>query len=343
MIQEPGPLTPVLPENPSSPAPAPRRFGGGMRAVLVGVICLALAVPVIASMAASSTPSKAASGVGASAAPAGTSDPDKGHDGRNGFGVGPGKGFASGGGSRSPGRGPITITAIVGSNVSLKTDDGWSRTIAVTSDTTITKGGQTIKVTDLNVGDEVRFSESRNADKSYTIKSIVVPTPKTAGEVTKVSGDDITLKRHDGSAQVITVTGTTVYTLGRATGSKADVKVGTFLDAEGTVTGTDFTATAIHVRLTNASGEVTAKTTDSITVKHRDGSTTVIHVTTSTKFAVKGKTSAALADIAVGDSVIASGTSNTDGSLDAISVFGGHFSGGFGPKPLTPKASTTPG
>ena len=258
-------------------------------------------------------------------------------------GSGTGKGFAFGGGGRSPGRGPITITLIDGSNVSLKTDDGWTRTIAVTSDTTITKGGQTIKVTDLKAGDEVHFTESRNADGSYTIKTIVVPTPKTAGEVTKVSGDEITLKKHDGSTQVVTVTGTTVYTLGPSTGSKADVKVGTFVDAEGTISGTDFTATAIHVRLANASGEVTAKTTDSITVKHRDGTTTVIHVTSSTKITVKGKTPGSLADIAVGDTVIASGTSNSDGSLDAMSVFGGSFHGGFGPKPATPQASSTPG
>ena len=48
-----------------------------------------------------------------------------------GFG---GPGFGRGG----FGFGGITITAISGSNLSLKTEDGWTRTIAVESDTTIT-------------------------------------------------------------------------------------------------------------------------------------------------------------------------------------------------------------
>ena len=47
--------------------------------------------------------------------------------------------------SRSP---PSTARSL-----SLKTDDGWTRTIAVTDSTTITKGGATISLGDLAVGD----------------------------------------------------------------------------------------------------------------------------------------------------------------------------------------------
>ena len=54
-----------------------------------------------------------------------------------GFG---GPGFGRGG----FGFGGITITAIDGSNLSLKTEDGWTRTIAVTSDTAVTRAGKTI-------------------------------------------------------------------------------------------------------------------------------------------------------------------------------------------------------
>ena len=80
----------------------------------------------------------------------------------------------------------ITVTAIDGSNVSLKTEDGWTRTITVTSDTTITKGGQTIALSDVQVGDEIRFAQTRNADGTFTITQIHVVMPTIGGQVTAV-------------------------------------------------------------------------------------------------------------------------------------------------------------
>ena len=79
------------------------------------------------------------------------------------LGGGPGFGFGFG---RTAvgigiGFGGVTITAIDGSNLSLKTDDGWTRTIAVTSDTKITRADKTIAVGDLKVGDEITFRQTR--------------------------------------------------------------------------------------------------------------------------------------------------------------------------------------
>ena len=115
-------------------------------------------------------------------------------------------------------RGPITIRAISGTQISLATEDGWSRTITVTPATVITKGGQPIAVSDLGVGDPIRFSQTRNADGSYTIKAIVVPTPIAGGEVTAVGASDITVKGRGSATKVITVTDATVYQLGKAAG-----------------------------------------------------------------------------------------------------------------------------
>ena len=69
-----------------------------------------------------------------------------------------------------------------------------------------------------------------------------------------------------------------------------------------------------------SAGEVSAKTADSITIKHRDGSTTVIHVTAKTTYEKKGKDPASLADIVVGDRVEAEGILRADGSMDAVEV-----------------------
>jgi hypothetical protein len=170
----------------------------------------------------------------------------------------------------------ITISAIDGSNLSLETDDGWTRTITVGSSTTITKGGETIAVSDLAVGDQIGFSQERASDGTYSI-------------------------------------------------------------------------TAIKVVLPSIGGEVTAITDSTITVTGKDGTTGTIHVDGDTTYEVGGTTDEALADIEVGDFVVAEGSLRTDGSLDADAVHGGRFGRhGFGPgrgpwdKDADPNATPTP-
>ena len=133
--------------------------------------------------------------------------------------------------------------------------------------------------------------------------------PIAGGEVTAVDATSITVKGKAGVTRVITVNDATVYQLGKAPGSKADVKVGTHVNAQGTTSGDTFTAITVRVSLPDVAGEVSAKTADSITIKRRDGSTTVIHVTDKTTYEVRGKDPASLADIAVGDRVGAEGLS----------------------------------
>ena len=84
--------------------------------------------------------------------PGASAQPSPGEHGRPGPGwafTGPGRGpggpgpaFGGPGGLVGRTFGQIKVTAINGSNITLQTDDGWTRTIAVTGTTTITKGGQ---------------------------------------------------------------------------------------------------------------------------------------------------------------------------------------------------------
>jgi hypothetical protein len=298
----------------------------GFRAGIVILLLLALAVPVVLATANRGGPTPAF-GAGASSAPGESAKPDKPH----GDGVGKDKihGLKGKAGPGGRGHGPITITAINGSEVSLKTDDGWTRTITVTSDTVITKGGQAITVSGLAVGDEIRFAQTHKDDGTYSIDAIVVPTPRTAGVVTAVGADSITIQERGGASQVIKVNASTVYRLGPTAGSKADVKVGGEIAAQGTVAGSDFTALSITVELPHAGGVVKSKTASSITVTRPNGTTSVIHVSSSTTFKVKGAATATLADVAVGDRVEAAGTLRADGSLDAVAVRAG---GPKGPK-----------
>ena len=130
----------------------------------------------------------------------------------------------------------ITISAISGSNLSLETEDGWTRTITVNSSTTITKGGDTVAIADLAVGDQIGFSQEREDDGTFTITAIKVVLPTIGGEVTAVADNTITVTGKDGTTGTIHVDGDTVYEVDGTTGQAlSDVEVGDFVIAEGSL------------------------------------------------------------------------------------------------------------
>ena len=158
-----------------------------------------------------------------------------------------GRGFFGG-----HGRGGITITAISGSSISLETVDGWTRTITVDSGTTYSESGETIALSDLAVGDEVRFQQSLEDDGTYSIDAVAVIPPHAGGEVTAISGSTITLTQRDGSTATVTVTSSTTFEVNGTEGAAlADVEVGMVLVAEGTE-NSDGSLTATQVRAADA-------------------------------------------------------------------------------------------
>ena len=147
------------------------------------------------------------------------------------FGGGPGgPGFGRPGGFRE-----ITITAINGSNISLETADGWTRTITVDADTTYEKAGETIALSDLAVGDQIHFMQTQEDDGSFTIDAVAVVLPHVGGEVTAISGSTITVEQRDGTSATINVTADTTYVVdGDEDAALANIEVGDFVVAEGT-------------------------------------------------------------------------------------------------------------
>jgi hypothetical protein len=142
----------------------------------------------------------------------------------------------------------ITISAINGTSLSLKTDDGWTRTITVTSSTTITKADATIAVGDLAAGDEIRFAQEKASDGSFSITAIRVVLPAIGGEVTAVTGDTITVTGKDGTTGTIHVDSATAYEVGGTAGKAlSDITVGSFVIAEGTLrTDGSLDAATVH-------------------------------------------------------------------------------------------------
>jgi hypothetical protein len=225
------------------PAGGPRRRIDPVRAgvlavagvlMVVGVAAAMSAVPPAASGADPSADANASATPAASNAPDSSAAPDRrgpkaDRPAWKGFGAIP---FGDAG--RAGWRNDITITAVDGSNLSLKTDDGWTRTIAVTSATTITKGGKTISVGDLTVGDHIRFSQQRADDGTYTVTRVVVVLPTVVGEVKSIAGDTITVTQPGGTTATIHVGSGTTYQIDGSSGSLSDIKVGSIVIAEGT-------------------------------------------------------------------------------------------------------------
>ncbi len=235
---EPYPMTP--PGGVAFAGPVERVEGRSI-ATRVGILAgsaVLLLVGVVAVMGASPAP---ATGAGPSAAPdstavPGASAPANGKLPRgplSAFGLpfGGGPGFGGLGGF---GLGGIAVTAVDGQNVSLKTDDGWTRTIAVTADTKISKGGATIGVADLAVGDHVRIAQTRASDGTYTVTAIIVVLPSLAGQVSAIDGSTLTITQPGGTTATIHVDSKTTYQVNGAPGALSDIKVGSFIVAEGT-------------------------------------------------------------------------------------------------------------
>lgn len=199
------------------------RIGAAVGILLV--VVFGVAVTVAASPAPSGDP-------GSSASPGSKGQAGGDH---RGFLFGPG-GFARGGFRFGGGVvGPITVTAVNGSSVSLKTADGWTRTITVGDAAKITKGGATIKASDLAVGDTVRLGQTRQDDGTFTVGSIVVELPRVIGTVTAKDADSMTIKGLDGTVSTLHVgAGTTYRVAGKTDAGLTDVAVGDLVVAEGT-------------------------------------------------------------------------------------------------------------
>jgi hypothetical protein len=234
----------------------------------------------------------------------------------------------------------ITITAIDGAKLALETENGWTRTIDATG-ATVTKDGETVAVSDLEVGDTIVFRETRNADGTYATTAIMVIQPTVAGTVASVSGSTVTVTGRDGTSSKVVLTSSTTYELAGEEATKDAVVAGARIVARGTLAADGaLTASSIDIAPAGSAGTVTEKGSSSLTLTTRDGSTVVVKVSSTTTFQVAGVTAPTLADVKVGDIVMAAGTRNADGSLSATIVrshAAGQLGGpgnGFGPGPV---------
>jgi hypothetical protein len=216
--------------------------------------------------------------------------------------------------------GPMTITAIKGTQLTVRAVGGQTRTIDV-SGATITRAGQKIAVSGLKVGDQITARQSRKSDGSYKITAITVLLRTVSGTVESVGPSSVTISGPNRSKQTITLTDSTTYTQAGAKVSQSALVTGAQIVAQGSLDSSgSFVAISVTIAPSVVTGTVAGKTSSAITVTTAAGKTVTVKVSSSTGYVVRGVRSATLADVAVGDRITAQGTLGSDGSLTATIV-----------------------
>ena len=141
--------------------------------------------------------------------------------------------------------------------------------------------------------------------------------------ITAISGSSISLATEDGWTRTVTVDDGTTYTKAGEDIALGDLAVGDTIGFRQTLEDdSSWTIDAIAVILPHVGGEVTAVDGSTVTVELRGGTSATINIGGDANIVVNGD-AAELADIEVGMVLVAEGTQNADGSLDATRVKAG--------------------
>ncbi len=196
-----------------------------------------------ASNSAASTSTSTTTTAASTAAPTTTPSAPAGPGGRGGFGRhggfgGPG-GFGGFGGFGRGGGGQGTVTAISGSTLTLRTENG-TETVKTTSATKYAKERQSITFAQIKVGDVVRIAAPRPTTATavpgtgtVTAIGVDVVLPTLGGRVTAVAAGKYTVVGRSGALLTINVSSSTKYYDGTTKSTAAAVKVGSRIVAEG--------------------------------------------------------------------------------------------------------------
>src|ERR1039458_7762991 len=125
------------------------------------------------------------------------------------------------------------VTAVGTGSFTLNRLNGTTTTFTVTSSTTFTEGSTVLTAAALVVGDSADVDVNSLAPRTALSVNILLAT--LSGPVTAVSGNTITIRGGKGFDRTIVVSDATTYTQGGATVTLANVTVGSFITAQGTV------------------------------------------------------------------------------------------------------------
>ena len=248
---------------PSSTPRGPRRKASrAATLVIIGGLASGAAfaaVTGISSAAGSTGPSTASPGASAPVPAPAESPGWARHRGRFGMGGRFGVGGPGGGG---------TVTAINGTTLTLRTENG-TETVDTTPSTTFTKELRPVGLSAVRVGDVVHVAGHRPTASAtqvppgtgtVTASRVVIVEPALTGRVTAVAGTTISLVGRDGKLLTVETTPSTRYYTGSTSATAAAVTVGSRIVAEGARNSlTHLTADLVVVRPAGAKGGLGAR------------------------------------------------------------------------------------
>jgi hypothetical protein len=276
---------------------------------------------------------------------------------QGGFGqVGPGAAL------NGPGHGPgreLTVTGVAADSITATATNRSGATTNVTiktsASTQYARLGKTVDRGTITAGTKIAVRGTRNSDGSITATRVSIVVPGLGGTVSAVNGNDITVTGRDNATHVIHTDANTSFVRGDAASSLSAVTNGERIQAAGTLNSDgSLKAEVVHIALAGAGGQITTIDGTTVTVTTRRGTAT-IKVSGSTTYKIvtvgtNGPTEAvgSASDLAVGKYILAQGTKNRDGSLNAETVrivptpaahgpgHGPRWGGGHGTPPATP-------
>lgn len=156
------------------------------------------------------------------------------------------------------------VTAITGSQFTIKTEDGTTYNVATGPNTRIMKDRQPIKATEIKVGDVIMTGGDVD-EKAHTVGAVflAVLDPEqvarmkqmqadfgktwTAGKITAIKDLTLTIERPDKKTQTITVDENTSFQKHRESITLADIKVGDTVTSRGALKDGNYVATQLSV------------------------------------------------------------------------------------------------
>ena len=157
-----------------------------------------------------------------------------------------------------------TVTAISGSEFTIKTEDGTTYKIATSPNTHIMKDRQPIKASDIHTGDVV-MTGGEVDEKAHTVGAVFLAVLDaeqvarmkqmqadfgktwTAGKITAINELTLTIERPDKKTQTISVDENTSFQKHRESITLADIKVGDTVTSRGALKDGNFVATQLSV------------------------------------------------------------------------------------------------
>jgi hypothetical protein len=147
-----------------------------------------------------------------------------------------------------------TVHSISGSDITVVDSEGFWRSVATSSGTTYREAGASVGASEVKVGSTIVATGTVAADHTtLDATTIQILLPTVAGKVSSISGDTVTVTTPGGGTAKVTLTPTTTYHNGRSSGTRADVKVGVGIVAQGTKAA-DGSLTATTVTVLPAGG-----------------------------------------------------------------------------------------